>query len=287
VEIYTEGDLHRPGGRLRTTTDLHDALEREEMELHYQPLVDLHTLTMMGIESVVRWQHPRRGLLMPDEFIPMAEDSGLIVPLGTWTLEQSCRQAAAWAAARDDAGQEPFRLNTSVNVAALQLADPDFPDLVAAILDTTGMDPDRLWLRLTEGTLMRDPDATVEVLRALHGLGLHIGIDHFGTGFSSLAYLKRFPVEALKIDGSFVREVDRRAEDSAVVRTIIAMGDSLGLVVVAGGVERFDQVDRLKTLGCHLAQGHLLGRPLHARAFDPFPTDDLSSWRESALLASS
>ncbi len=184
VEIYTEGDLHRVGSRLRTTTDVHDALEREEMVLHYQPLVDLHTQTMMGIESVVRWQHPTRGLLMPDEFIPMAEDAGLIVPLGTWALEQSCRQAAAWAAARDRAGQDPFRLNTSVNVAALQLADPEFPDLVGTILDTTGMEPRHLWLRLTEGTLMGDPDATVEALHALHGLGLHIGIDHFGTGFS-------------------------------------------------------------------------------------------------------
>jgi diguanylate cyclase (GGDEF)-like protein/PAS domain S-box-containing protein len=287
VEIYIDGDLHRVGSRLRTTTDLHDALERHEMELHYQPLVDLHTQTMMGIESVVRWQHPTRGLLMPDEFIPMAEDSGLIVPLGTWALEQSCRQAAAWAAAREGAGQDNFRLNTSVSVAALQLADPEFPDLVRTILDTTGMEPGRLWLRLTEGTLMRDPDATVEVLRTLHALGLHIGIDHFGTGFSSLAYLKRFPVEALKIDGSFVREVDRRAEDTAVVRTIIAMGDSLGLVVVAGGVERWDQVDRLKDLGCHLAQGHLMGRPLDADALGLFPTDDLNTWRDPALIASS
>jgi EAL domain-containing protein (putative c-di-GMP-specific phosphodiesterase class I) len=242
---------------------------------------------MMGIESVVRWHHPTRGLLMPDEFIPMAEDSGLIVPLGTWALEQSCRQASAWIAARDRAGQEPFRLNTSVNVSALQLVDPEFPALVAHILAVSGMEPGRLWLRLTEGALMRDPDATGDVLRALHGLGLHIGIEHFGTGFSSLAYLKRFPVEALKIDGSFVREVDRRAEDAAVVRTIIAMGDSLGLVVVAGGVERFDQVDRLKTLGCHLAQGDLLGRPLPAGALGLFPTDDLITWRDPALVTSS
>ena len=132
---------------------------------------------------------------------------------------------------------------------------------------------------------MHDPDATGRVLRTLNGLGVHIGIEHFGTGYSSLAYLKRFPVGALKIDGSFVRDVDRRTEDTAVVRTIIAMGDSLGLVVVAGGVERRQQVDRLKTLGCHLAQGPLMGRPLPASAFDPFPPDDLSAWRPTALTA--
>jgi len=287
VEIYTGGDSHGAGSRLRTTTDLHDALERQEMELHYQPVVDLHTETMVGIEAVVRWRHPTRGLLLPDEFIPMAEDTGLIVPLGAWTLEQTCRQSAAWTVGRDLTGQEAFRLSTSVKVTALQLADPDFPNLVARILQATGMDPNNLWLQLTEGTLMRDPDATVEVLHALHDLGLHVGIDHFGTGFSSLAYLKRFPVEALKIDGSFVRQVDRRAEDTAVVRTIIAMGDSLGLVVVAGGVERWEQVDRLKTLGCHLAQGHLMGRPLHARDIGFLPTDNLGTWRDSALIASS
>jgi diguanylate cyclase (GGDEF)-like protein/PAS domain S-box-containing protein len=279
VEVYTEGDHQMAKSRLDISNDLRGALERDELELYYQPFVDLHTQTMVGMEAMMRWRHPTRGVLMPDEFISMAEDNGLIVPLGAWALGQACRQATAWAIGREEAGLDGARLNISVNVAAAQLVDPDFPDLVADVLVTTGINPDRLWLEFTESALMHDAESTIKVLHTLRELGLHFVIDDFGTGYSSLAYLRQFPVETLKIDRSFVREVDRRFEDTAVVRAIIGVGDSLGLSVIADGVERWDQVGRLQSLGCHLARGDLFGKPLRARQVGAFPTDDIGSWR--------
>jgi diguanylate cyclase (GGDEF)-like protein/PAS domain S-box-containing protein len=278
IEIYAENDDRLGGSRLRTARDLERALERDEFELHYQPIVDLRTRSMVGMEALVRWRHPSLGLLSPDEFIFLAEDSSLMIPLGAWALEETCRQAAVWNAGRGRAGLAEDRLNISVNVAAPQLLDPGFPDQVAAILNATGENPERLWLHFTESTVMRDAESTVRVLHTLRALGVHFGIDEFGTGYSSLAYLKRFPVEALKIDPSFVREVDRQSEDAAVVKAIIGLGDALGMLVLAGGVERWDQASRLQTLGCHLAEGHLLGMPLHPRDVGAYPTDDLAAW---------
>jgi len=287
VEIYTQDDTHATKSRLRTSKELHGALERHEWELHYQPFVDLHTQTLVGMEALVRWRHPTRGLLLPEDFIAMAEDSGLIVPLGAWALGETCRQAAAWDVGREQAGLDEARLNISVNVAWRQLVDPGFPDVVAGSLDSTGINGDRLWLELTESTLMRDPESTVEVLHTLRELGLHFLIDDFGTGFSSLGFLKRFPVETVKIDGSFVREVDLRSADTAVVRAIIGLGDALGLSVIAEGVERWAQVPILQTLGCHLAQGYLFGAPLPASDVGAYPTDDLSAWSSAPASAAS
>jgi diguanylate cyclase (GGDEF)-like protein/PAS domain S-box-containing protein len=278
VEIYTEDHDDVALTRLRTSNELRDALDSDELELWYQPFVDLHTHTMVGMEALVRWRHPTRGVLLPDQFIPMAEDSGLIVPLGAWALRETCRQTAAWDVGRNAAGLDEARLNVSVNVASLQLADPGFPDLVADVLATTGINPDRLWLELTESTLMGDPESTIEILHALRAIGLHIIIDDFGTGYSSLAYLNQFPVETLKIDPTFVQEVDLRSEDTAVVRAIIGLGDSLGLSVIAEGVERWAQIPILQTLGCHLAQGYLLGAPLRAGDIGAFPSDEPSAW---------
>jgi len=280
IEIYREDDERNAVSRLRTSTELHRALERQELELHYQPFVDLHTETLIGMEALVRWQHPTRGLLLPQEFIPLAEDSGLIVPLGAWVLKEACRQTAAWQVLRADAGQDDARLNISVNVSAIQLADPGFPRQVAQAIDESGINPDRLWLEITESTLMRDADEAVVVLETLRELGLHVEIDDFGTGYSSLSYLQRFPVESLKIDRSFVEDLDHRSDNAAIVRAIIGLGDSLGLPVIAEGVERRAQVARLRALGCQLAQGFLFGRPLPARALGAFPSDDLSSWSQ-------
>jgi EAL domain-containing protein (putative c-di-GMP-specific phosphodiesterase class I) len=170
-------------------------------------------------------------------------------------------------------------MGVAVNVAGRQLADPDFLDLVADVLAATGVDPDRLSLELTESAVMRDAEETTHLLRALRRLGLHFVIDDFGTGYSSLAQLRQFPIEALKIDRSFVRQVDHRTEDTAVVRAIVGVADSLGLGVIADGVEHWDQVVRLQSLGCTLAQGALFGAPLPADAFGPFPTDDLTAWQ--------
>jgi len=287
MEVYRVDDEQNVVSRLRTSNELHRALERHELELHYQPLVDLHTETLVGMEALVRWQHPTRGLLLPYEFIPLAEDSGLIVPLGAWVLKEACRQTAAWQADRSRRGQDNARLNISVNVSAVQLADPGFPRQVAEAIEDSGIDPDHLWLEITESTLMRDADEAVVVLQAFRELGLHVEIDDFGTGYSSLSYLQRFPVETLKIDRSFVEDLDQRSDNSAIVRAIIGLGDSLGLSIVAEGVERRTQVTRLQGLGCHLAQGYLFGRPLPARALGSFPTDDLSSWSQWADSAAS
>jgi diguanylate cyclase (GGDEF)-like protein/PAS domain S-box-containing protein len=286
VEIYSEDDGRTRRSRIRTSDDLRRALARDELELYYQPYVDLHTETMVGIEALVRWRHPTRGLLLPDDFVSTAEDSGLIVPLGAWALEETCRQAMLWNAGRTQAGLDEARLNVSVNVSATQIADPGFCTLVESTLAASGLNPDRLWLECTESTLMGNIDTTVDVLRSLRALGLHVVIDDFGTGYTSLAYLKRFPVETLKIDRSFLGEVDRRSEDAAIVRAIIGLGDSLGLSVIAEGVERSSQVRRLQALGCHLAQGYLFGPPLPAGDIGAFPTDDLSSWRRQAPTGS-
>lgn len=287
IEIYRDDDEQNVVSRLRTSNELHRALERNEMELHYQPFVDLHTETLVGMEALVRWRHPTRGLLLPQEFIPLAEDSGLIVPLGSWILKEACRQTAAWHALRSGTAQDNARLNISVNVSAVQLADPGFSRHVTEALSESGIDPDRVWLEITESTLMRDADEAVVILQGFRDLGLHIEIDDFGTGYSSLSYLQRFPVESLKIDRSFVNDLDRRSDNAAIVRAIIGLGDSLGLPIIAEGVERHGQVTRLKALGCHLAQGFLFGRPLPARALGAFPTDDLASWNQVWEVAAS
>jgi len=279
VELYREDDEDKVVSRLRTSNELHRALERDELLLHYQPVVDLHTETLVGMEALVRWQHPTRGLLYPNEFITLAEDGGLIVALGAWVLDAACDQAATWHRRRAEAGQDNARLNISVNVSAIQLADPAFTRHVVTALDRSGVDPDRLWLEITETTLMRDADEAAGVLYALRELGLHIEIDDFGTGYSSLSHLQRFPVETLKVDRSFVVDLDRKPENLAIVRAVAGLGDSLGLSVIAEGVERCGQVAELKGLGCFLAQGYLFGKPLPAAALGAFPADDLSSWR--------
>jgi diguanylate cyclase (GGDEF)-like protein/PAS domain S-box-containing protein len=280
IELYREDDEHNVVSRLQTSNELHRALERHELELHYQPFVDLHTETLVGMEALVRWRHPTRGLLLPQDFIPLAEDGGLILPLGNWVLKEACRQVAVWHARRAEVGMDNSRLNISVNVSAVQLADTGFPGQVAQALQESGIDPDRLWLEITESTLMRDADEAVVVLQAFRDLGIHLEIDDFGTGYSSLSYLQRFPVESLKVDRTFVAELDHRSDNAAIVRAIIGLGDSLGLGIIAEGVERRSQVTRLQALGCHLAQGYLFGRPRPARDLDPFPTDDLASWEQ-------
>ena len=265
--------------RLRTVTELHRALERDELELHYQPIVDLHTETLVGLEALVRWNHPTRGLLMPDEFVPVAETSGLIVRLGRWVIEEACRQAMSWELRQREAGVPTGRINVSVNVSARQLAAGDFYEVVAGALDMSGLDPDQLWLEITESTVMRHSESTAALLQAVRDLGVHLEIDDFGTGYSSLSYLKQLPVEALKVDRSFVGDIDSDADDVAIARSVIALGESLGLSVIAEGVERQSQTDVLRQLGCYLAQGYLYGRAVPPSALYPFPGADLAAWR--------
>jgi EAL domain-containing protein (putative c-di-GMP-specific phosphodiesterase class I) len=278
IVVYRTDDETRTVHRLRTSNELHRAIERDELELFYQPVVDLRDHGLLGVEALVRWHHPTRGLLLPGEFIGLAEDTGLIVALGAWVLRQACEQATEWDDNRRTAGEDRGRLDISVNVSAQQLADPGFPRLVAAVLTDSALDPDRLWLEITESTLMGTGDGTTSALAALRALGLHLVIDDFGTGYSSLNYLKRLPVETLKVDRSFVDELDCDADDVAIVRAIVALGESLGLSIVAEGVERPEQARALAALGCTMAQGYLFGYPRPASVLAPYPAPDLRHW---------
>jgi EAL domain-containing protein (putative c-di-GMP-specific phosphodiesterase class I) len=242
---------------------------------------------MVGVEALVRWRHPTRGLLPPGEFIDLAEDTGLIVPLGYWVSGEACRQAAAWHDLRNQAGQDPWRLMMSINVSPRQLVERNFASRLIEIVNATGVDRDTLLLEVTETMVMRDPEHAIAVLETLKAQGMHICIDDFGTGYSSLSYLKRLPVETIKIDRSFVDGLGENPEDTAIVRAVIGMADSLRLLCVAEGVETHEQVEALRTLGCHIAQGFLFGHPLGVDRLAPFPRDDLSSWSDTRVISAS
>ncbi len=236
--------------------ELRLGLKREEFELHYQPVVDVRGV-MVGVEALVRWNHPRRGRVSPAEFIPVAEQSGLIVPLGQWVLQTACRQLALWSLS----GQTR-ELTISVNVSAGQFRRNEFAPDLRALLAQTGVNPRCLRLELTESLLLTDPDEVVRTMTELGTLGVKFSLDDFGTGYSSLAYLKVLPLEQLKIDQSFVRDVLSDSNDAAIARTVLALGHSLGLNVVAEGVETAGQRDFLLENGCTLFQGYFFGRPV-------------------------
>jgi EAL domain-containing protein (putative c-di-GMP-specific phosphodiesterase class I) len=260
--------------RMNTEHSLHRALERRELRLFYQPVVEVRGSRAVGVEALLRWDHPDQGLVAPSRFIPVAEESGLIIPIGTWVLHEACRQLRRWQATRYG-GLEGA---VEVNLSARQVDDPQIVATVERILSDTGLAPDRLTLEITESALMNDASSTLDVLHALKDLGVTLAIDDFGTGYSSLSYLQRFPVESLKVDRSFVADLDQRSDNAAIVRAIIGLGDSLGLPIIAEGVERPGEVEKLQSLGCFLAQGYLFGRPIPARCLGDFPTDDLSAW---------
>ncbi len=258
TEVFDERTHQRAVYQLRTGNDLHRALARGEFQVHYQAIVDVVSGDVAGFEALARWQHPTRGLILPGEFIALAEETGLIVPLGAWVLEEACRQVAAWQSGRSE-GVAP--LFVSVNLSPRQLAEPALPAEVARILQHTGIDPDCVSLEITESTLMHDAESAISTLRALRALGVHLSVDDFGTGFSSLSYLKRFPVEALKVDRSFVDGLGREAGDSAIVTAVITLAHALGLRAVAEGVETDVQLGELRALHCDMAQGYLFSKP--------------------------
>ena len=268
---------------LRTGNDLHRALDRDELVLHYQPIMDLRTGRVIGFEALVRWNHPERGLLSPANFIPFAEETGLIVPIGAWALETACRQTARWQRVRDeDGGADRSPLSISVNLAARQVADRKLAMTVANIIEHTGIAPEAIVLELTENTLMQDTASTIDALQALRSQGVRLSIDDFGTGYSSLSYLKRFPVEALKIDRTFIDGLGRETEDTSIVEAIIRLAHALDLSAVAEGLETPTQLETLRTLGCDFAQGFLLGHPLPADVIGERPADDLTPWQDFA-----
>jgi diguanylate cyclase (GGDEF)-like protein/PAS domain S-box-containing protein len=236
---------------------LREAIERREFVLHYQPQVDLGSGAIIGAEALVRWQDPEAGMVPPMRFIPLAEESGLILPLGEWVLGSACAEAAAWAGA----GRADVRV--AVNLSARQFEQRDLPNLVGRTLKESGLPPARLELEITESTAMRDPDATVRTLLRLRELGVRIAVDDFGTGYSSLVYLKRFPVDTLKIGQAFVRDLAERTVDTAIVAAIIGLAEVLRLeLVVAEGVETQSQLDVLKSIKCRVVQGYMFGRPM-------------------------
>ncbi|MDR6329107.1 diguanylate cyclase (GGDEF)-like protein [Deinococcus soli (ex Cha et al. 2016)] len=239
-----------PSSTLTLEAALHGALARQELELHYQPLFRTSDRVMIAKEALLRWRHPELGLISPAQFIPLAEESGLIVAIGTWVLQQACRQAATWPGVR-----------VAVNISARQFSRPDFLAVVERALACSGLEPARLEIELTESMLMRSPDAAAELLRSLKALGIRIAIDDFGTGYSSLAYLKRFPLDTLKVDQSFVRDIAQASQDTAIVTTIIHMAHALGLEVTGEGVETEEQWAFLRDHACDSVQGYLLGRP--------------------------
>jgi diguanylate cyclase (GGDEF)-like protein/PAS domain S-box-containing protein len=257
AEFFDQRSRARTLEHLHTGNALHRALERREFELHYQPILELETGRVVGFEALVRWRHPERGLVMPIEFIGLAEETGLIVPIGAWVLETACIQVARWQAARPD--DRP--LSISANVSPRQLAEPSFPEQIERVLAHSGIRPGTLWLEITETTLMHDTESASSALRALRTQGIHLAVDDFGTGYSSLSHLKRFPIEALKIDQSFIRGLADNAEDAAIVTAVISLAHALGLSSTAEGVETPEQLAALRTLGCELAQGHLFAKP--------------------------
>jgi len=245
---------------LKLETDLRRALERKEFALVYQPMVELATGRPVGLEALVRWDHPERGRVLPTDFIGIAEDTGMIGPLGDWVIGEACRQAAAWLAI----GALPLGASVAVNLSARQLGRPGLDATIERALDAAGLPAERLELEITESVLMDNPEAAAAALRRLRGRGMRIAIDDFGTGFSSLGYLARLPIDKLKIDRVFVSRLASGAPDQAVVRTIVALGASLGMEVVAEGVETDEQRTILSALGCTRAQGFLFARPLEA-----------------------
>jgi diguanylate cyclase (GGDEF)-like protein len=248
--------------RLMIENELRRALERSEFELHYQPEVELEEDRVIGMEALVRWRHPRRGLVAPDQFIPLAEDTGLIVPIGAWIIEEACRQNKAW----QDAGLP--RLRVAVNLSGAQFRQKDLLDTIGAALDKTGLAPESLEVEITESVVMQNAPDAIGTLERLSRMGVHVSIDDFGTGYSSLSYLKRFPLDKLKIDRSFIRDVSNDTEDAAIVRAIVGLAHNLRLKVVAEGVETAEQLAFLRALGCDEYQGCYKSKPVPAADFE-------------------
>lgn len=253
--------------RLRMESDLRGALQADEFVLHYQPQMDLNSGRIVGVEALLRWQHMRPGLRQPAEFIGVAEEIGLIVPIGDWVLNQACLQAMAWQQAGLPA------MHMAVNLSARQFAQPGLVASVSAALERSGLQPSLLEIEITESLMMTDVEQAVATLADLKRLGVRVSVDDFGTGHSSLYYLKRFPIDVLKIDRSFVRDIVSDADDAAIVAAIISLAHSLDMTVVAEGVEHADQLIYLAHRGCDIVQGYMISPPMRAEALDPFLVD--------------
>ena len=261
-QFYESGMEAEVTKKLELEADLRRALEGNEIILYYQPQMDLKSRTIVGMEALVRWKHPERGMIPPNDFIPIAEETGLIIPLGELILRQACSQAQSWL----NQGLKPLRV--AVNLSGRQLESGDLPHKVTSILKDTGLEPGYLELEITESTVMENAEEVIPILTQLKDMGLTLAIDDFGTGYSSLSYLRRFPIDLLKIDASFVRDITRDPDDKALISGIIALAKSIRLKVLAEGVETSEQEAFLIEQECDSIQGYLISAPLEASLFE-------------------
>jgi len=265
-EVFDKGMHTHAVYVLQMENDLRRAIDREELRVYYQPIVSLDSGQLAGFEALIRWQHPARGFINPADFIPLAEDTGLIVPLGLWILRKACQQLSQWQ------WQSPGNrsLFMSVNLSGKQVAQPGLVNQISDILEETHVEARHLKLEITESAVMDNAEMAVQLLNRLKALGVQLSIDDFGTGYSSLGYLHRFPVNTLKIDRSFVGRIGEAAENIEIVRTIVSLADNMGMEVVAEGVETLSQLAQLRKLNCQYGQGYLFSRPVDA--------DSVSAW---------
>jgi len=263
---------------LQVETDLRHAVERNEFEVLYQPIVDLDSGQVSEFEALIRWRHPVHGLVAPDQFIGVAEETGLIIEIGAWIIGESCRQVAEW--------QRRFKLDlsVSVNLSAKQLMHPTLTTQIQEILSESDLDPSRLKLEVTESTVMEHSDRSLKVLSELDELGVALSTDDCGTGYSSLSYLQKFPFKRLKIDRSFIHVMDENAKSGAIVKTILMLGENLGIEVVAEGIETAAQLDKLRQLGCRTGQGYLFSRPVDCESIEAFLESGANIFTDQADL---
>jgi EAL domain-containing protein (putative c-di-GMP-specific phosphodiesterase class I) len=265
-EVFDPAMYERALGRLELENDLRRAIEQNEFIVHYQPIVNLQTGAVWGVEALVRWEHPERGLLNPDEFVPVAEESGLVVPMGELVLEEACRRAVEW--------QREFPLTpplaVSVNLSGRQLRRPDLPEVIGRALKVTGLPASSLGLDITETVYIGALEANTAALDRLMALGIRVSLDDFGSGYSSLSYLKRLPTDILKVDKSFTRGLGIEIEDTAIVQTIVDLAHILGMEVVAEGMEIEEQETLLREMGCDFGQGYRFSKPLPPEAVSEF-----------------
>jgi len=260
-QFYSSQMNVRSFERLVLERFLRHALDQDEFQLHYQPKIDLTTGRVTGMEALIRWMHPGMGMIEPAKFIPLAEETGLIVPIGEWVLREACRQARRW----QDEGLPPLRV--AVNLSARQFAHDGLHGVIVGALEESGLSPHLLELEITESMTIENPEHATPWLQRIKALGITVAIDDFGTGYSSLGYLKRFPIDSVKIDRSFIKDIPSDTDDVAITQAIIAMGHSLRLKVIAEGVESADQAEFLRRHGCDEAQGYFFGKPLPAAEF--------------------
>jgi len=262
--LFTESLNFETTRRLQTESSLRKALERGELRVFYQPRMDIQSGMIVGCEALLRWEHPTRGLIPPNEFIPVAEETGVIVQMTRWVLRQACRQNKQW----QDKGYP--KIDVAVNVSARDFRDSNMLETVTEAIRLTGLDPSYLDIEITESVLMKNVDTAVRVLLSIRDMGVRVSIDDFGTGYSSLSYLKRFPIDAVKIDRSFVKDITTNPDDSAIAGAVLGMSHAMNLRVVAEGVETREQLDHLASLGCDEMQGYLVSKPVPAEEFEAF-----------------